>query len=200
MVKRIFGMHNDYRLVPATAEDLFWIAGKEVDVYGHNPADVMPLKLLQSWYGKNPSCFWMIVRGDAERIGNIYVFPLKPDVMDRLIGGEMMERDIKAEDIYSQRESAMITSLHVVSLVCQGSSRAVLMCLRNFPQIVQTICNPRQISRIYALSASLRGDALIRHTGFKEIRSAAERSDGHPCYAISYSDFINNPRLQNRKS
>jgi hypothetical protein len=192
-------MRNNYRIIPATPDDLSWIAGKEEEVYGHNPVDVMPVELLQSWYRKNPSCFWMIMRGNSERIGNIYVVPLKPDVLARLIAGEIKERDIKAKDIYSQSESSEINSLHVVSLVCQGSSRAVLMCLRSFSQIVQTICNPRQVSHIYALSASVRGDSLIRHSGFQEIRSAAERSDGHPCYSIKYTDFINNPRLRPRQ-
>jgi hypothetical protein len=191
----VIDMYTNYRLAPATPGDLSWISEKEVAVYGHNPADVMPFDLLLRWYRKNPSCFWMILRGDNERIGNIYLLPLKPPALDLLISGEIMERDIRPADIFSNRESAKITTLHIISLVCPGSSEAVAYCLRNFTSIAGTICDPRRISRIYALSASKRGDSLLSKNGFKQIRSAAERKDGHPYYSAEYTDFINSPRL-----
>jgi hypothetical protein len=192
-------MQNDYRLVPANPDDLYWIADKEAVVFGHNLADVMPVELLQSWYRKNPACFWMIIRGGEERIGNIYIFPLKPEALHRLTAGEIMERDIKPQDLFSPGESARINALHITSLVCPNSSAGVLYCLRHFSEIARAICDPRQISHIYALSASKRGDLLIRNSGFTEIVTAAERRDKHPYYAVKYSDFVDNPRLHRKQ-
>ena len=182
----------------ATPDDVYWIADKEKEVYKGNPLDVMPLNLIQSWYRKNPACFWIIKGAGRERIGNIYVFPLKPDALEKLIRGEIFERDIRPADIYSRRESGKITALHICSLVCPDSSEGTVQFMRNLPRIFESICGPGQLEYIYALSASPGGDNLLKRNGFSVVDNGTGRKDGHPFYRIVYKDLL--ARLNQRFS
>ena len=174
----------------ATLDDIYWIADKEKDVYKGNPLDVMPLDLIQSWYRKNPACFWVITRSGGEKIGNIYVFPLKPSALEKLVKGEILERDISSIDIYSPRESDKITSLHICSLVCPDCSGGTVQCMRHLPVIFKNICDPDQLKNIYALSASPEGENLLKRNGFSMVDNGTGRKDGHPCYSVKYEDLI----------
>jgi len=185
----------------ATPDDVYWIADKEKDVYKGNPLDVMPLDMIQSWYRRNSACFWIFQRSGGERIGNIYIFPLKPNVLDKLVRGEILERDIRSEDIYSRRESGKITALHICSLVCPDCREGTVQCIRNLPRIFKNICNPDQLNHIYALSASQEGENLLKRNGFSAINDGTGRKDGHPCYRVEYQDFLArlNRRLSKKK-
>jgi hypothetical protein len=183
---------------PATGDDIYWIANEEKNVYGKNPIDVMPYKLINSWYRKNPTCFWIIKRLGGEILGNLYLLPLKPKALDKLINGKICERDIRSEDIYSEKESDKITSLHITSLVCPKYSEGTVQFIRNFNQIIKNICNTNKLSYISALSASIEGKNLLERNGFTLVNDGKEREDQHPCYSIKYEDLVT--RLKHRLS
>lgn len=176
-------------IYPATENDIDWITVNERKVYD-NPIDVMPRNLIQSWYRKNPDCFWMIKGFGGEIIGNIYIFPLKPSPLRKLINGEILEREIVAGDLYSRQQSDQITVLHICSFVCPSSSEGVVKCIVSTLKILQNFCDPRQIEYIYALGASNSGVNLLKKNGFSIICDARNRRDKHPYYSIRFVDLL----------
>ncbi len=177
-------------IYPATEDDIHWIANEEKDAYRGD--DVMPFGLLKRWYKKHPACFWMIKRKSGERVGNIYMLPIVPTTMEKLINGQIQERDIVSKDLYSKDQSDQIRSLHICSLVCRKDSRGCRTCLISIPIIVRSICNPLRLETIYSLEASPEGHNLLHRNGFSEICKKEGRKDKHPMYSIGFRDLVKN--------
>jgi len=176
----------------AELDDLQWISNLEKSVY-KRPDDQMPFTKLKEWYGKNPNCFW-IIKADGERIGNMYLLPVIPSTMERLRLGEVLEKEITAQDIYSPKQIDSIKSLYISSLVAKRdkpiSRRVAAKFLKNLPKISRCLSDPLKLEAVYSLSASPEGFKLLNNYGFTEICRAEIRKDKHSMYSVHFRDLV----------
>src|ERR1051325_7640797 len=105
------GDFNRYSLEPAALEEVEWIAQLEYEMYSSD--DAIPQHILEEWYARNPSGFSILKINDGERIGHIDILPIHPTILQRFISGDIVERDIRGNDLYSLADKKLIRNLYV---------------------------------------------------------------------------------------
>lgn len=172
---------NGYRVETATPDDIGWMARLEAETY--SSSDAVPESVLREWYAVSPRGFFVLRKGD-ERVGHLDLLPLRPTPLRRFLAGELREREIRGEDLYSTAERASVTSLYVESLVvlpvsAYARAAALSLLLLNLTRLVGLVADPRRVEELYAVAASEAGARLMRRLGFRPLQKAAERGDGH---------------------
>src|SRR5450432_1203879 len=110
------------KVCPATRDDVEWAADLAKRIYRGN--DIIPKDLMLEWYDKNPTGFFVIQSTDGERVGNLDLLPVKPATLNRFIRGEITERNITGDCLYSPAEAGEIRDLYVESFVSILESEA----------------------------------------------------------------------------
>src|SRR5207253_2378291 len=100
-----------YIVAPASEDDIRWAAGLAKRVYGG--IDVIPESVMLEWYNANPNGFSMIKSEAGECFGNLDVLPLRPTTLSRFTKGNLLERDITGDCLYTPSEAHKITDLYV---------------------------------------------------------------------------------------
>jgi len=188
-----------YRVLPANADDIRWIASTAQYVY--SGLDIMPLKLMEDWYNANPTGFFIIRDRDGHLCGNLDILPLKPDVLSRFLHGDIIELDLQGNCLLRPEESIKIEYLYVESFVAvsegyKGNPLAAYTCLMKFPEIIKYICDPSQLKTIYAIGASEAGIRLMKDLGFNEIEYNKKRKDDHKMFFINFDVLCRNLLLR----
>ncbi|MGE5681770.1 MAG: hypothetical protein ACM34K_12905 [Bacillota bacterium] len=189
---------RDYNLVRATAEDIKWISKLEASVYSGD--DAIPFEVLWGWYNACPAGFLIVVSPEGIRTGHIDVLPVKSSKLDKFINGAITEKDILPSDLYTLDEKELVRDLYIESLainmnISQTKPKALMKIISEFRAIAGSISNPDKLKNLYAISASEKGSQLLRHLGFKLIKSGRERIDRHELYGITYKDFASKAAL-----
>lgn len=182
---------NSYQLRPAREEDVSWAADLGERVYGG--LDVIPEATMLGWFAANPNAFFTFWHGE-ERIGNFDILPLRPAVMQRFVSGDLLERDIQSQDIFTPAESHAIRDLHWESIVVDpayaGERRPmVTLFLQTYLQALAHLCPIDQLGNTYAIAASPAGANLLSRMGLSPIANASERLDAHPLYCGSVQSY-----------
>jgi hypothetical protein len=99
--------------------------------------DVIPTEKMLEWYDKNPYSFHVIVDEDDEIVGNIDILPLKDEALKKFLKGRIIEREIKADDIWGVDEKDKMTSLYVESVVNKAGDFALTSLLRAVSDIIK---------------------------------------------------------------
>jgi len=194
---------SGYSVWPATQEDICRIAQNAKRVY--TGLDVIPQETMLGWYKANPNGFWVVKDKTGTYCGNLDLLALKPDVMQRFIDGEIIEREIQGDYIYCPSESDKIESIYIESLVVvnpgnmkTGNALALRKLLENFYAIVSSLCDPVNIKKIYAIAASDGGMRILSKLGFSMI-GKHQRQDDHNTYFADAKIFWQRiKRLSNR--
>jgi len=189
---------------PATPEDLDWIFGREIDSY--TPQYAVARQTLEQWYGVNPDGFSILTMNGC-RIGHLTILPLRPNILESFDQGTIVERDIRADCIYTPTEKHLTRNLYIESIIA-GSSHAhstlpikALTCLaRDFVPLISAICDPANLENVYALAASGSGERFMKGLGFDQLKSSQQRAGQHALYVARFSTLRDNiGALYNRR-
>ncbi len=175
---------NPYSILPAREQDVRWAAALGARVYGG--VDVIPEATMVEWFHRNPHGFSTFWCGNA-RIGNFDLLPLKPAALDGFIAGHLVERELRADDLFPVAETGAVRVLHFESIVIdpefQGPrSRMMKLFLQSYLQLLARVCPLPQIESTVAIAASVQGAGVLRRLGFSVAGEASARMDGHPLY------------------
>ncbi len=191
---RIANLMSPFTIEPATLKDLDWIAQLEAESYSGD--DAIPGGILKEWYEVNPTGFFVIKGILEERVGHIDILPVRSRVLQLLLEGAILEREIRGDSLYSPDERDSIRELYVESLaVCipgRYKAGALLSLAFNLPSLIENIAALEKIETIYAIAATKPGERVIKRLGFEMIRKGEERKDGHPVFAVSFKTLMDN--------
>jgi hypothetical protein len=193
--QKVEEVSGQYRALPADLDDVRWIAMTASRVYSGK--DVMPAETMLEWYKANPKGMSIIKSATGNRVGNLDILPLKPKFQKALLSGEKIELEIRGSCIYSPGEANKIRDLYIESLVAisdrnKPNAMAAYRVMADCLKLVSRICNPSQVSRVFALGATPEGIKLMQHLGFDCIDDGSKRKDKHPVYCIEFVDLIRN--------
>jgi hypothetical protein len=194
-VEQIEDICTGYQIAQASADEIDWIARLEAQVY--TPDDAIPKRVLMEWYEKNATGFSVIRMTNGQKVGHIDILPLRPATQKAFLQGDIVEKDIRGDSLYSRSESQLIQDLYVESIIVlppKGFSKApaILCVLTNFIALVGRMCDPNSVQKIYAIAASQSGDRLLRRLGFDPIGSSEGRVDHHDLFSVQFSELTKN--------
>ncbi len=191
-VERIEEICTGYSVVPATEDDLLWIARLEARVFSEQ--DAVPEMVLREWYAINPHGFFIIKEKNGERVGNLTILPLRPSTLRAFSEGHILDKDIRGDSLYSSTERHSIRDLYVESIIVslpKGKSNApALLCiLSRIGLIMRRLCDMAEVDHIYAIAASSSGEKFMKRLGFVQVKSAEVRKDGHDLFAVKFANL-----------
>ena len=173
-------------------EEVGWIAGLEAAFYSEE--DAIPRELLEDWYRKNSGGFFILRRNDGEKVGHVDFLSLRPGVLQALLEGEIVEREIRGEDLFTVQERDAVRDVYLESIIISENGpfrRAARQCLLNrFIQMVGNLGDPGQVKRVHAIAATDKGASFLGRMGFAVAKSGRERKDQHDFYTIRFEDLI----------
>jgi hypothetical protein len=192
LIKKLEEISTRYYIDQATPEDIDWIARLEAKVYPSE--DAVPGHILKEWYSCNPSGFSVIKTSNGQKVGHIDILPLRPVTLRAFLEGNIVERDIRGDSLYSQAETHLIRNLYVESIIVllpKGLSNApaILHVLSRFISLVNRVCDPTNVEKVYAIAASDPGKSLLIGLGFDQIKLGDERADHHDFFAAKFVDL-----------
>lgn len=199
-----FDKIDECYVVPAEHIDIVW-AAFVAKKFLYRGIDVIPRSTMLEWFRTNPHGFW-IVRCKGNNSGNLDILPLKPEKLRSFLAGEISERDISGNDLYSPAESSSIRDLYVESFTAftvkkvnflwhsmQGFPNATRAFFMNAEKIMASICDTSQIDNIYSIIANKGGQKVAERLGFKLYIQGSERPlDHHNVYCIKYKELVRN--------
>ncbi len=180
-----------FRIEPATGSDIPWIADLEATVYSQS--DAVPEQTLREWFSVNPSGFSIVRDPHGKAIGHLDILPLRPVTLDAFRKGDLVEREIGGDALYSPAERASITALYVESIILRpdkaiSKGLAVLAVLDNLSSILERVADAKTVELIYAIAATAAGEKLLRKLSFELENVAERRRDSHKLFVASVSD------------
>lgn len=178
---------------PATRADLDWIFQLQIDAY--SPQYAISRQKLEQWYGRNPDGF-SVVEINGHKVGHLTLVPLRENVIDSFILGKLLENEIHEECIHAPEEKHLIRNLYVESIILDPQNghytlpiQALTRLAIDFVPLIRRVCDPDNLENLYALSATGRGERLMRALGFKQVKSGQERLDQRALYSASFNDL-----------
>lgn len=187
-----------YHTAQASPEEMNWIADLEQQVY--MPGDAVPRNVLKEWYNSNPTGFSVIRMKNGQKIGHIDLLPVRPATFSAFVEGQIIEKDIRGDSLYSPADRDLIRDLYVESVIVlppkgYSNAPAVLCILREFGGLVQRVCDPQKVERVYAIAASNSGKRLLQRLGFDLIARGDKRADGHDLFVAAFADLASNIQM-----
>ena len=184
-----------YRVEQASPEDIGWVANLEASVYSRE--DAVPESLLREWFAANPTGFSVVKDIAGTQVGNLDILPLRPATLEAFLNGDITEREIRGDSLFSKTDRKLIKSLYVESIVlCSPEQRqnglALLSILAEIPAIIGRIASLRSLQAIYAIGASSSGEALMRRLGFELSKPGDRRRDRHNLFVARPSVVVRN--------
>lgn len=175
-------------IVPATAEDIRWVAELQHTLFGEH---AIAAELLLGWHAANPNGF-RIVRAGEERIGQIDVLPVREEMLQRFVRGELRERDLRGTDLHPPSERAQVRDLYIESIVVLGEDKrehdaGVAELLRVLAAaILESLGDEHSLRDVYAAGATAAGNRFLQRLGFART-SDGERDDHLVMHRSSYA-------------
>jgi len=184
-----------YRIEQATADELGWIAQLQASVYSRE--DAIPEYLLREWFSVNPAGFSIVKTADGRPVGHLDILPLRPVTLHTFLGGDIVEREIRGDSLYSVIDRGAIRHLYVESIILcprkpRSNAAAMVSVLSDAPAIIGRIADLHSVEAIYAIAASPAGERLMRRLGFALLRAGERRKDGHKLFVARPSVVARN--------
>ncbi len=194
-IEQIEDICAGYHVAPAKSEEMDWIARLEAEVY--SAEDAVPKHVLKEWYNSNPTGFNIIRMTNGQKIGHIDILPLRPASLRTFLEGNIVEKDIRGDSLYSEAERHLIRDLYVESIIVlppkgYSNAPAILCVLTNFAGLMERICDTSNVENVYAIAASKSGELLLTRLGFDAITPAENRADHHDFFAASFAELAKN--------
>ncbi len=191
-IEQTYSLPIKFEIRQATEADIEWIAELEENIY--SGIDAIPHAVLKEWHQTNPNCFFIIREKDGTKIGHIDILPLRQEILNQFIAGEIIERNIRGNSIFKQEEREKINHLYIESLAIPYVTDLARSCalkdvLLSFDKLIETICDPNPSTIIYAMPASKEGRQIIEKLNFSLIVEGKKRKDGHCMYKIPFFEL-----------
>jgi hypothetical protein len=161
------------------------IAQLEAAVY--STTDAIPEGVLREWYSANSTGFSIVKTADGTPIGHLDLLPMKPKTLEAFLKGDIIEREIRGDSLYSAQEKQLIKHLYVESIVVRppkplSNAFAVVSVLSNFAAIIERIADLGNVEKVYAIAATNPGEEIMRDLGFELECDGDRRRDGHKLF------------------
>ncbi len=200
--------YGSYKIEPANENDIDWIANKCSQIYKKDddesaPEIALPKQIKLSWFKKNPKAFWIIKRPNGNKCGSFEILPLKRFTLDRMISGEIEEREITPDDIYSPQNTARADSLYLENVMVlnddnTANDRAFTDLLMKIPDIFRFMklhCNNiiiyampiKEYRTAYGKCLS-KSERLLQELGFSKVAEATKQ--GFPFYYAELEEIL----------
>jgi hypothetical protein len=108
--------------------------------------------------------------------------------MELFVKGEITEREIRGDSLYTPKERQLIQHLYVESIILSQpkgltNAAALVHVLSNIALIIERVADLHRVERIYAMAASVPGEDFMRDLGFEPHTVGDRRRDGHTLFA-----------------
>ena len=182
-----------YQLQQADPTDIAWIAHLEASVYSRE--DAIPERTLDEWYAVNPAGFSIVRSPSGKRIGHLDVLPLRPSTLKAFCKGDIVEKDIRGDSLFSADERHLVTILYVESIILQPerplTAASAMMCvLKSLPTLIRRVADPNVVQSVYAIAATPAGERLLRKLGFVLECSGERRTDRHNLFCAPFAALV----------
>jgi hypothetical protein len=181
-----------YSVNLASENDICWISDCERNIYEDN--DVIPLEVLLAWYDRNPNGFYVVKDSSGANVGNIDILPIKQKTLEDLLIGKICEFEIRGDSLYSPQERGLVKFLYVENIMFSSLpavSKMIAVCtlFLQLPQIVENLCEPNNLEKIYCIAATKAGKKLVERLSFTISQKGSNRKDGHDLYSVQYENL-----------
>jgi hypothetical protein len=152
-------------------------------------SDTIPPAQLDEITRLNPNSLLILTFGGAV-VGYTDFYVLKPESLEKFIGGELTERELKPEMIVPHPKRGTVTDIYMAGITVidchtyEGKRQASMLIWALVDLLAQCFLDERPV-RLFALGWSGEGRGLLEKAGFQRIRTAKPRRDGYPLYTRS---------------
>lgn len=179
-----------YRVEQATSEEIRWIAELEASIYSRE--DAIPEHLLREWFSMNHTGFSIVKTADGKPIGHLDILPIRPATLDAFLKGDIVEREIRGDSLYSIDDRSLIKHLYVESIILRppkplSNAATIMSVLSNMSSIIKRVADLETVEHIYAIAATPSGERVMRRLGFDLLSAGDRRKDGHNLFAAQRS-------------
>ena len=179
-----------YRVEQATSDEIRWIAELESFVYSKD--DAIPEHLLREWFSVNHTGFSIVKTADGKPVGHLDILSLRPATLDAFLKGDIIEREIRGDSLYSVDDRRLIKHLYVESIILRppkplSNAAAIMSVLSHMASIIERVADLETVERIYAIAATPAGERVMRRLGFELLSAGDRRNDGHDLFAAQRS-------------
>lgn len=170
--------------------------------------DVIPHTTLLEWHEKNPASIHIITDQFGKIVGNINILPIKDEVIEFFLSGDLISSDFRRGHIFAPSERNKVTYLHIQNIIDIASEEALIECLGNLSLIINRLCSDiNNIKKVFCLAASPEIKHIMPILNFIKYKDTQIfRRDGHE-EDIYYADirqiligvadlFRNNPKYE----
>lgn len=189
-----------YSIHLASDSDIKWISQKGTQIYSNS--DVLPEKVKLSWRKKCPSGFYAIKDRTKHLIGSVELLPIKKSRMLDMINGDISEKDIKGDDLYSAEELDKVECIYIENVIMLTRNNSIngwafYQCLPMFKKIIAKIVKNTSLVTVYAMPVNeiladrkATSEKLLKKFGFVNANKSTKQ--GYHIYQISANDLLCN--------
>lgn len=142
------------------------------------------------WWKKNPYIFYVIYDQERKVCANINILPIKSECYFKLRNGEISEKEITPEDIWSPNEKNNIHYIYIEGFNCKFKSQAFVI-LSQFDSLINNLIeSDKEQIKIGAIGGTKEGITIMKKLGFN-IVSSTEGLQGKYFFEIHYPSLIN---------
>jgi hypothetical protein len=176
--------------VPSKAElnDIAKIFNFAQNRYGDCPLNGPEIKI--PWWEKNNNIFYILHDEFDNVVANINLLPLKHEAYNRIALGQIEEKDITPEDLYSSYEKEKVKHIYVEGLTCL-SKRDFATIIRFFPEMMKQLCVVNEDVLIGAIGGTAAGENIMTKMGFDILTSSNQRIDQCNFFQVTYQSILN---------
>jgi len=167
------------------------------DCYG---SDTMPAARFELLRAKNPNILACLANAQGEFLGYFDVFPLKPDIAELFLSGEVTtrwsgkasERIFSSDDIFGADEMDLCTCLYISGIAVPQPAtyarrRYASMLVWGFWKYIESFYPPARRREIFAVAATEAGENLLRKFHFSARDEASRKPHKHRLYVLELS-------------
>lgn len=172
---------------PALREDIEKIYKFALYRYGDCALNGPEIKT--PWWEQNKHIFYVIHDNSGEVVANINLLPLRPDVYLKISLGQIQESEIKAQDLFSEREASYVKFIYVEGLNCKTVDYWKEI-VTHFPTIIRKIAGDNTDIVIGAIGGTPAGENLMTKLGFDILTFANQRIDQCNFFQVPYQTIL----------
>ena len=178
----------EFELRPATEQDIGWMAALERKYFRRAAVHE---RVLQEWFGANGTGFSVLELRGGRRVGFLNILPIRPDTLQKLKRGEIVEKEVSRSMLYREHEREAIRELYIECLLIdEHRPRGLRYLLAHVRKLIREVCIPERVRKLYALAATEEGSKILRDLGFKPYLRNKQRRDGLTMFSIKTFDLV----------
>lgn len=151
--------------------------------------DALTDDLVEQWRQKNNKIFVCVLDESNTVIAAFGVIPLSDEIATVFTRGDIIEREIRADDILDSNAMKSCSTLYISGVVVRGhgsmaGNLSTVKLLWVMAQYLKQLYGTQQKRTLYALALTDRGENLLQRLGFRTYTPATRRRDNHNMYFL----------------